>query len=210
MEVLVTDVVAGLPAKIRLAHAAGGYGPLTFVPNQGTSVTLSLGESVEMPIVSGTFNVHVDGLRSDGPSAATSDHSWLVRGGDHLEIFATEAGVTGWWVNQASVPADSGLVRFVQGTGSTWWAAVVLLGAPGAGVVESRLIDCYFDPYGITEYVRVPTGEFDVIAGGKGLINPGGVEVARGRVTATSGRAVTYAITGDSPQTMRLLAFPDF
>jgi hypothetical protein len=214
MEVRVTDVVAGLPAKVRLAHVAGGYGPLTFVPSQGASVTLSFGESVELPIVSGTFQVHVDGLRTDGPWGLTSDRSWLVRDGDHLEVFGTSnAGLTGWWINEAAVPAGSGLVRFHQATGPPSFAAVVLLGAPGATAVESRLIHCYFDPYEFTDYLRLPAGELDVLMGDKGLnfnLSDAAKLRARGRVTVTPGRAVTYVLTGESPETMRLLAFPDF
>lgn len=213
MEVRVTDVIAGLPAKIRLAHAAGGYGPLTLVPSQGASVTLRLGESVEVPIESGTFNVHVDGLRSDGPWQLTSESSWLVRDGDHLEVFGTSnAGLTGRWANDATVPADSGLVRFVQGTGPPNFAGVVLLGAPGATAAASRLIHCYFDPYEFTDYISLPAGELDVIMGDKGLffdLSDAAVR-ARGRITVTPGRAITYVLTGESPQTMRLLAFPDF
>jgi hypothetical protein len=38
----------------------------------------------------------------------------------------------------------------------------------------------------------------------------GGTEIARVRITVTLGRAVTYVIAGESPQTMRLRAFPDF
>jgi len=214
MEVQVTDVVAGLPAKVRLAHVAGGYGPLTFVPSQGASVTLGFGESVEVPIVSGTFNLHVDGLRSDGPWSLTSERSWLVRGGDHLEVFGTSnAGLTGWWINDATVPADSGLVRFVQGTGPPNFAGVVLLGAPGATAVESRLIHCYFDPVEFTDYISLPAGELDVLMGDKGLffnLSDAAAVRARGRITVTAGRAVTYVLTGESPQTMRVLAFLDF
>lgn len=215
MEVRVTDVVAGLPAKVRLAHVAGGYGPLTFVPSQGAPVTLSFGESVEVPIVSGTFQVHVDGLRTDGPwGPFTSEYSWLVRGGDHVEVFGTSnAGLTGSWINEASVPAGSGLVRFVQGTGPPNFAGVVLLGAPGATAAESRLIHCYFDPYEFTGYISLPAGELDVLMGDKGLffnLSDAAAVRARGRVTVTPGRAVTYVITGESPETMRLLAFPDF
>ncbi len=208
MDLTVTDVIAGLPAKVRLAHVAGGYGPLTFVPSQGASVTLTFGESVEVPIVSGRFIVHVVG--SGYEESGTPE--WLIRGGDRLEIYATSYGITSAWINRASVPADSGLVRFVQGTGPPNFAIVVLLGGPGATVAESRLIHCYFDPYDITDYVGVPSGELDVIMGGKDLFfNPSSAaESARGRFAVAPGRAVTYVLTGESPQTMRVLAFPDF
>jgi hypothetical protein len=207
LDVIVTDVIAGVPARVRFAHADHGRGPLTFVPSRGAPITLAFGESVDVPIVSGTLSVQVAGF---GPPEWSS--SWLIRDGDHLEIFATNSGLTGWWTSRASIPADSGLVRFVQGTAPPNFAIVVLLGAPGATVAESRLVDCYFDPLVITQYVPVRAGEFDVLAGRKGLfINPGsGIESARGRITVTPGRAVTYVIIGDRPDTMRVLAFPDF
>jgi hypothetical protein len=203
MEVLVTDVIAGLPAEVRFAHVGVGHGPLTFVTSQGASVTLTLGESVELPIRSGTFDVQLDGSLSD---IIERERFFLVRGGDRLEIFGTDHGLTGWWINQTSVPADSGLVRFFQGTGGASWVPVVHLGAPGALVTRSRLIDCYFDTLNGTDYVRVPAGELDVIMSGKG----GGTEIARVPITVTLGRAVTYVIVGESPQTMRLLTFQDF
>jgi hypothetical protein len=210
IEVFVTDIVAGLPAKARIAHAAGGNGPLTFVTSQGASVTLDLGESVEVPIVSGTLMVRVDGLRSIEPWITQSEMSLLVRGGDNLQVFGTSSGLTGRWIRETSVPADSGLVSFVQGSGPPNFAIVVFLGAPGA--TAGRLIHCYFDPYEITNHVGVPAGEFDVIMGDKGLFfDPSSAsERARGRITVAPGRAVTYVIAGESPQTMRLLAFPDF
>jgi hypothetical protein len=206
LDVIVTDAVQGVPALVRFAHADHGRGPLTFVPSRGAPVTLAFGESTDVPIASGTFSVLVDGL---GPTDWS--RSWLVQGGDHLEIFATNSGLTGWWTSRASIPADSGLIRFVQGNGNGL-ATVVLLGAPGATVAESRLLECYFDPLVITQYVPVRAGEFDVLAGEKGLFfHPGSaVRSARGRITVAPGRAVTYAITGDTPDTMRVLAFPDF
>lgn len=206
MDVTVTDLIAGLPATVRFAHAAPGRGPLTFVPSQGAPVTLAFGESVEVPIVSGTFSFHVDGLGPEG-----LNQSWTIRGGDHVALYGTEYGTAALWIEEASVPSDSGLVRFVNGAGPPNWALTLFLGAPGVEVAESRLINCYYDPLTSTEYVRVPAGEFDVMGGGKNLFfNPSGVENARLRATATSGRAVTYVLTGDSPQTARLLAFPDF
>ncbi|HET6360771.1 MAG TPA: Ig-like domain-containing protein [Gemmatimonadota bacterium] len=205
MDVTVTDVIARLPAKVRFAHAADGRGPVTFVPSQGAPVTLAFGESVEVPIVSGPFGVHVDGLGTDG-----SDQSWVIRGGDHLALYGTGVGTAGLWISEVSVPADSGLVRFLEGSPSNW-GFTLFLGAPGAEVVESRLINCYFDPGHSTEYVRVPAGAFDVIGGGKDLlVNPSAVDITRVRSSAMSGRAVTYVLAGDSPQTARVLAFPDF
>lgn len=201
MDVTVTDVIAALPARVRFTHAASGYGPVTFVPSQGAPVTLAFGASVEVPIVSGSFSVHVDGL---GPIG--SDQSWVIRGGDHLALYGTGAGIAGLWINEVSVPADSGLARFVNGNDFPNWALTFFLGAPGAEVLESRLINCYFDPLNGTEYVRVPAGEFDVIGVGKDQRT----EIARVSATATSGRAVTYVLAGDNPQTARVLAFPDF
>jgi hypothetical protein len=206
VDVIVTAVAAGDgPARVRFANADDSHGPLTFVPSRGAPVTLAFGESVDVPVVSGGFSVQIDGFDSAFGSA-----SWMLREGDHLEIFATTGGISSAWSSLASIPADSGLVRFVQGvSGPSNFAVVVLLGAPGATPAESRLVDCYFDPQTVTEYVPVRAGEFDVIASGKGLLF-GGQESARSRITVPPGRAVTYAITRDTPDTMRVLAFPDF
>ncbi|HET6361411.1 MAG TPA: Ig-like domain-containing protein, partial [Gemmatimonadota bacterium] len=174
MDVTVTDVIARLPATVRFAHAADGRGPVTFVASQGAPVTLAFGESVEVPIVSGSFGVHVDGLESPG-----SDQSLVIRGGDHLAIYETGVGTAALWISEVSVPADSGLVRFLEGSPSNW-GFTLFLGAPGAEVAERRLINCYFDRGHSTEYVRVPAGEFDVI--GTEKVNTS-TEIARVRAT---------------------------
>ena len=202
MEVRVTDVVAGLPAQVRLAHTAVGLGPLTFVTNQGGSVTLTLGESVDVPIRSGTFEVRLDG--SPGDDIYTNTFR-LVRGGDRLELFGTRWGLTGDFINQTSVPADSGLIRFAQATGGLSWTPVVYLGAPGAPEAASRLIECYLDALWMTGYVLVPAGQLDVILGNKSQ-----AETGRERITVTPGRAVTYVIAGETQHAPRLMAFPDF
>jgi hypothetical protein len=203
LDVIVTDVNQSGTAKVRFAHVDHSRGTLTFVPSQGARVTLAFGESTDVVIAAGTFSVQVDG------AGLPDSRSWLIRDGDRLEIFATNSGVTGWWTNRASIPADSGLIRFVQASGT--YPLVVFLGAPGAMPAESPLVECYFDPLGITQYVPVRVGEFDVLAGGKGLfLSPGSaIDVVRRRISVAPGRAVTYAITGDSPETMRLLAFPE-
>lgn len=192
VEVTVADVIAGLPARVRLANAADHRASVTFTPSQGEPVTLAFGESVEFPVASGTFGTQVHGqgflLLSHG--------QWLIRGGERLEIYATRWGISGAFSHQASLPGSSGLVRFVQGAANEE-GLVVLLGA--------RLIHCYFDPGGITEFAEVAAGEVDVFARGKDL----GSGVTR-RATAPSGRAVTYVFVGDSLETLRLLSFPDF
>lgn len=50
----VLDILAGQPASVRLVHGIPGLGPVRFLLTQGSAVSLSYGESVELPIVSGT------------------------------------------------------------------------------------------------------------------------------------------------------------
>jgi len=200
LDVFVADVIQGGAALVRFAHADQNRGPLTFVPSRGAPVTLAFGESTDVPIASGTYGVRVDGL---GPGWSGN---WLVRDGNRLEVFATNESLTAGWTSQTGIPADSGLIRFVQAGN----LPVVLIGAPGATVAESRLVECYFDPGAITWYVRVQGGELDVLGGDKNLLPPGTGGSARQRIRVTPGRAVTYAIIGDSRETMRVIAFPPF
>ena len=158
VEVTVADVTAGLPARVRFAHAADHRASVTFTPSQGAPVTLAFGESVELPVVSGTFGAHVHGQEflsipgvAGGVIAPRTDRQWLIRGGEHLEVYATRFGITGDFSHQASVPGSSGLVRFVQGAANAE-ALVVLLGPPGVAVGSASLINCYFDPLDMTEY----------------------------------------------------------
>jgi hypothetical protein len=209
-EVTVADVTTGLPARVRFAHAADDRAPVTFTPSQGAPVTLAFGESVELPVVSGTFGAHIHGQEFLGVTHFLSgqvdtaiDRQWLIRGGEHLEVYATRFGMA----EAFSVPGSSG-VRFVQGA-TNRTAQVVLLGPPGVEAGRATLIECYFDPNLVTVYTEVPAGEFDVIAGGKGLFETRSGGVTR-RVMAPPGRAVTYVIVGDSLDTVRLLSFPAF
>jgi hypothetical protein len=196
----VADAIAGLPARVRFANAADDRASVTFNPSQGPPVTLGFGESVELPVVSGLFSANVFGQGF----LSTQDRQWLIGGGEYLEVYATRWGITGDF-NQASVPG-SGVVRFVQGSAGGY-AAVVLLGPPGVAAASAILINCYFDPLDMTQHATVPAAEFDVIVGSKGLLftRSGGVTI---RATPPPGRAVTYVLVGDSPDTVRLLPFP--
>lgn len=208
----VGDVVAELPATIRFAHTAYGVGPVTFRPSKGASVTLSFGEVIEQPITSGIVNIETAGLGGSAVDGNYTRWAGLVRGNDHLSLFAvagTQYGhptLTVAWANPTSLPADSALVRFIQGSNFP----VVDLQPPGAGLSDLPEL-CYFDPGDPSEYFKVAAGELDIVVAGKlGFTGPSS-EAARLHATLPAGRAVTYVLTGDytKPETAALLAFLD-
>lgn len=205
----VSDAVAGVPATIRFAHTAYGVGPVTFRPSKGTPVTLSFGEVIERPLPSGFVYIETVGLGTNG-----QDANWggLVRGGDHLSLYAVAGtyyghpSLTAAWATPTSIPADSAQVRFVQGSDFP----VVHLRPPGAPLSDLPEL-CYFDPGDPSIYFERAAGEVDIVMAGKVSFGGPGTERARFRATLPAGRAVTYVLTGDvtRPETAAIFAFLD-
>lgn len=196
VDVPVSDVIAGLPATIRFANAAQGAGPVTFVPSKGPAVTLSFGESVRRPILSGLFHVET--------SVAGTRWGGMIRPDDRLSLYAVGPApgvyLAATWASTVSVAADSALVSFLQG--SIFY--VVYLTSPG-GPVSGPPAICYFDPGDTSHRFMQAAGDFDVI-----LMDKFGYHYqARIRATAPGGHSITYVIVGTTPETAAVLAFPD-
>jgi len=211
--VIVSTAIAGLPATIRFAHAVPGAGPVTFFPSKDAPVTLSFGESVERPVLSGLFHAKIAWLPdgNGGYRASYEDYPQIIRGGDRLELYAVKTPpglVVGGdmvllpaWTRATTVPSDSGLVRFIQSS-----PFPVLYVRPPGALASGIPIHCYFDPGDLTEYAPLGAGDFDVILKNKGILSP---ELARIRATAPGGRAATYVIVGDFPATVQVVTFSD-
>ena len=169
-------------------------------------MTLAFGESVDLPILSGTVAVQADGL----PTSWEGHDYWstsvaLVREGDQLALYAvgdTAHGLlTPTWSTSEPIASDTGLVRFVQGWNSGGIVYIRLPGEPRSGLPEL----CYFDAGNVSDYFARAAGAFDAIVQKK-FAQP--AEMARLRWFAEPGRAHTYVFVGDGP-TMRWLAFRD-
>ena len=203
-QILVADIVAGRPAAARFVHVAAA-GDITFVPSQGDPVTLTFGQSIERPITSGRFAVHVIGLPG-GP--ANSDFQGIVAEGDQVSLYAVAAGnvnygnLTALWSRSTMLPADSGLIRFVSGSFHSSLVYQVAPGAPVSGVTDL----CYFDLGSGSYFYRRPSGPLDLLVGDKFLRPP---VFTRIPVTVPRGGAVTYVILGNTPDSLRVIAFPD-
>jgi hypothetical protein len=207
MQLRVTDVVAGQPATVRFVHALRGVGPLTFHSNKGDAVTLEFGQWAELPVTSGTLIVNVDGLPPGAPAFAGYEHFVnLIHGGDRFSLFAlggtTQAFLTGVWPEpRPTVGSDSGLVRIVQG----WEGYGVMYLTASGGPASGLPVECYFDPTNVSPYYALPAGSFDVLLRQK----YGSKSTARLHASALAGQAFTGVITGNDPDTMEILEFPD-
>lgn len=202
----VLDVLAGQPASVRLVHGIPGLGPVRFLLTQGSAVSLSYGESVELPIVSGTLRVTPEGLPPVDPMiGGTGEFLGIVRPGDHLSLYAVGSPQAGYlqavWPTTASVPADSGLVRLIQSS-SVLVVSLRSDGEPTNGLPEL----CYFDPSNVTQYFARAAGNFDIIGQEKY-----GQQQEVGRVVANApgGHAVTMVLTGGGQQPLGVLTFLD-
>ncbi|HYF38457.1 MAG TPA: hypothetical protein VD930_02130, partial [Gemmatimonadales bacterium] len=206
-QVRVLDVVAGQPAAVRIVHGIPGIGPVRFLPSQGEPLSLSFGESAELPVVSGTLRVASEGLPPGDPMFGDPDGEFVgvVRPGDNLSLYAVGnpqvAFLQPAWPTATEIPPGSGLVRLVQSSP----AMVVYLrenGAPISGLPEL----CYFDPGVVSDYFVRPAGGFDIIGQEK---YEGQQEIGRASARLSSGRAVTMVLTGGGSQPLSVLTFTD-
>jgi hypothetical protein len=207
-EVVVSDVPVGEPAMVRFAHTAEGLGPITWHSNRLPPVTLSYGQSVELAVPSGTFYAVTDGLPEGVYDA--QDFYGTIRPGDMLSLY----GISGWdqgfltaaWSRHDVIPADSGLIRVIQGSEFP----VVYLRETGEAKAGLPQL-CYFDPGLPSDFFPRAEGAFDLILQQK---RPGTYFDTTGAytrlpATITAGHAVTLVLTGKSLATASYFAFTD-
>ncbi len=109
----------GRPATLRFAHAASGVGPSTFRSHHLAPVTLTYSQSVDLPVTSGEFYVETDGLQS--ANYYRSNYRGCIPPGGVLSLYATApphrfSVLTPALSTSEPVPADSVLLRFIQGS----------------------------------------------------------------------------------------------
>jgi hypothetical protein len=207
VRIRVLDVLAGQPATVRIVHGVPALGPIRFLVSQGAPLSLSFGQSVELPIVSGTLRVATEGLPPGDPAFGDPSGKFvgIIRPGDHLSLYAVGnsqgAFLQPAWPTTASIPPESGLVRLVQSS----TAMVVYLranGAPISGLPEL----CYFAPGVMSDYFVRPAGDFDIIGQDK---YDGQQEIGRTSGSVLDGHAVTMVLTGGGQQPLSVLTFTD-
>ena len=212
MLVDVVDIVAGLPATVRLAHTAQGIPSVRFTLSEGDPVVLAFGESLERTVTSGIYIVTTSGLaNTPGLFNSRFDYAAVIAPDDRLSLYAVgspqQSFLTPVWAPTEPIPAGTGLVRLIQGWDEI---GIFYLRPAGADVVGLPEL-CYFDPGDASDYFPRESGDFDVIVEQK-FGNPGAysnVEFARGGATAPDGGAVTYVVTGAAPGSIGLMAFTD-
>ena len=207
VQIRVLDVLALQPATLRIVHGVPGIGSVRFLVGDAAPVSLSFGQSVELPVLSGTLRVTTEGLPRGDPAFGNPDGEFigLVRPGDHLSLYAAgnpnQAFLQPAWPTSATIPPDSGLVRLVQSSP----AMVVYLrahAAPKEGLPEL----CYFDPGTMSDYLPRPAGDFDVIGQAKYDQEH---DLGRAATSVAGGHAVTMVLTGGGPEPLTVLTFTD-
>lgn len=208
-DVYVNDFRPGQATSVRYVHAVKGNGPITFLPDGGAPVTLSYGETVERPVLPGTYHIGTQGL--PGNDSRLTQFVPQVNDGDRVSIVAVSVGPTqgmlaGVWSRALALPANWGVVRLLQGSGfSTYF--IRGRGKPATGLPE----DCYLDPGDVHGGGSYPSGAYDVIVTTKfGLHWPGiPTEVARVPFEIPSGRGITLVLMGTSAADASVLTVPD-
>jgi Big-like domain-containing protein len=207
VQIKVLDFPAGQPASVRIAHGIPGVGTIHFQLSQGSGVSLAYGESIEVPIVSGTLHVSAEGLPPSDPTLGNPSREFLglIRPGDHLSVYAAGSPQSGSlqavWPTTASVAPDSVLVRLVQSSP----VLVVSLRSPGS--TRSGLPElCYFDPGTVSPYFARAAGDFDIIGQNKYEQEQ---EVGRVAASGPGGHAVTIVLTGGGQQPLGIMTFMD-
>jgi hypothetical protein len=206
LPVHVLNVVAGLPASLRIVHGIPGVDHIQFAVSQGSPVSLSFAESVELPILSGSLRVRTDGLPPSNPIYGEPSDGFLgvVRPGDHLSLYAVGSAQVGFlqavWPTEAAIAPDSVLVRLIQSS------AMQVVYIRDRGARRSDLPElCYFDPGNVSGYYARPS-DFDVIGQNK---YDDLQEVGRAAMTVPGGHAVTMVVTGGWGQPVRMLSYTD-
>jgi hypothetical protein len=206
VRVHVLNIVAGLPATLRIVHGIPGVDHIDFAVSQGSPVSLHFGESVELPIRSGSLRVATDGLPPSNPIFGTPSDGFLgvVRPGDHLSLYAVGSPQVGFlqaaWPTEDAIPPDSVLVRLIQSSAMQ----VVFIRDRGARRTDLPEL-CYFDPGNVSGYYARPS-DFDVIGQNK---YDDLQEVGRAAMTVPGGHAVTMVVTGGWGQPVRMLSYTD-
>ena len=202
----VTDVIAGQPASLRIVQGIPGVDHIVFAVSQGSPVTLKFGESVELPIVSGSLRVEPDGLPPSNPIFGAPSDGFLgvVRPGDHLSLYAAGSPQVGFlqavWPEDGDIAPDSVRVRLIQSSPMQ----VVYVRNRGARRTDLPEL-CYFDPGNVSPYYSRPS-DFDIIGQNKyGQLE----EVGRAAMTVPGGHAVTMVVTGGWGLPVRVLSYTD-
>jgi hypothetical protein len=197
----------GPPTTVTLVHAVPDVGPITFRIHRLPPVTLQYGETSDVVVTTTTIYMATEGiLTTDGDSPQF--FAGLIPG-SALSLYAIRASgygsIAAAWATSDPIPADSGLVRLIQGGD----LPVVYLrpsGAPPSGPPEQ----CYFDPGSASPYYARARGALDLLLQRKpGYYFDSTAAYTRLPVTIPAGHAVTLVLTGHSIETASYIAFTD-
>lgn len=197
---IVVDVVeAGLPARVRFAHAAPGLGPVTFHHSRGEAVTLSAGQLVDLATGSGFFYVTLEGAPGQAP---LQPWTALIQPDAKLSLYAVGQSslyLSPMW-GPFEVRDDMGQVRLVQGS-----SYLVVYLRPSGAPIDGLPEQCYFDPSLSSPHYNLEPGPFDIFLQAKYEAT----DSVRLAANAPAGQPMTLVLTGNSAATAGYMTFPD-
>lgn len=142
LPVTVSIPAAGL-ATVRVAHAADGVGPITFVPTKGPSVTLNPGESSTMQVPPGLLLVQVSSSPNSFHNYQSVDGA-TIKAGEKATLYAVgipkDLRLRWTWSTSRPVASDKAEVDVMQG--SPGWPVIYI---DPSGQPLGNPANCYFD-----------------------------------------------------------------
>jgi hypothetical protein len=202
--VRVSVPTAGPPAILRVAHAASGIGPVTFVPSKGDARTVGAGESATLQVPPGILLVQAQ--RTPNPfSEYPSVEGVSIKPGEKVTLYVM--GIPGlvllkWvWASSATIAADKAAVTVIQGMRG--WPVIYIQQA-GQGLLDPPA-SCYFDPLDPAEWLG-PPGPVDLLLLSK---YPSRQIRSQLRVEAKAGTMTTVILSGSPENGMTHFSFPD-
>jgi hypothetical protein len=205
LSVSVSIPASGPPAILRVANAADGAGPITFVPTKGTAKTLKPGETATLEIPPGLVLIQAQSTPNQFHTFP-SVSGVSIKSGEKVTFYAVGEPdylrLREVWTTPLTVSPDKAVVDVLQGVPAY---PVIYIERPGTALVGKAPANCYFDWTDLAAWEGSP-GAIDLL-----LLNkyPNLDVQSSLRVDAKGGMRTTVILSGSPARGMTYFAFPD-
>ena len=214
---LVTAIAIGT-STIRLVHAVGDAGTVTFLARTTPPTTLAFGESRELGLPAGVLQMALAGLPTLSNTSSNSDHAFSgpLLAGKHYTFIAAGSGLNNavllpFLDDHPAIPSGLSMVRIVMAGQyeASYNGNLLYLVDTGAPIPPGSPADGDFEAGSVLAWGARPAGAFDIVLVDIAATGATGAEAARFTVTPTPGRATTYIITGATKASLQLVQVED-